>query len=543
MGKRRAMAGFRRQIPGLCDSAVTDVTRWSMDAPWVGRFCYNPAMPVPSFAAVDLGSNSFHLVVARLVDGELQVIDRLRERVQLAAGLDENDHLQEGAQQRALACLQRFGQRLDAFHPEHVRVVGTSTLRRAVNSEAFQALALGALGHPIETISGVEEARLIYLGVTHGHDDGGEQRLVVDIGGGSTECIVGVGEQIVQSDSLEMGCVRWSRRFFADGRLTPKAMGEAIIAARLELGPVQRVYRTLGFRQVHGSSGTINAIRTILLANQWAEHSITLEGLKQLEAALLKAGHVDALELPGLGSDRAPVIAGGLAILRAVFEGLRITEMHAAKGALREGVLYDLVGRGGSQDVRAATVARMQARFAVDGAQADRVRALALEFLSQVPEVANDRPEAALYLGWAASLHEVGKVVSYAGHHRHGAYLVQHAEMSGFSYRDHALLAALILSHRRRIDRAAILALGSSEVDQVVRLVVLLRLAVCFNRTRSPTPRTGLRLSLQGPRAFHIELPPGWLDERPLTRADLEEEAKLLRDAGLTLTWSQATSH
>lgn len=495
-------------------------------------------MVAHSFAAVDLGSNSFHLVVARLIDGEVQVVDRLRERVQLAAGLDERDRLSEGAQMRALACLQRFGQRLNAFHPEHVRAVGTNTLRRAVNSDTFRALAEEALGHPIDTISGVEEARLIYLGVTHGHDDGGQRRLVVDIGGGSTECIVGTGSEIVQSDSLEMGCVSWSRRFFPDGRLTAKAMDQAIIAARLELGPIQRIYRALGFQKVHGSSGTISAIRSILLANGWAEHSITAVGLKHLGTALLKAGTIDGLDLPGLSPDRAPVIAGGHAILQAVFEGLRLTEMHAAKGALREGVLYDLIGRGGSEDVREATVTRMQARFAVDTAQADRVRSLALAFLAQVPEVAADRPEAALFLGWAAALHEVGKAISYSGYHRHGAYLVQHGEMPGFSYRDHALLAALVLAHRRHIDRAAIVALGSAEVDRVVRLAAILRLAICFNRTRSPSPKVGLKLRLKSARAFHLELPPGWLDERPLTRADLLEEASLLSEVGLVLTWS-----
>ena len=495
-------------------------------------------MPGHSYAAVDLGSNSFHLVVARVVGDEVQVVDRLRERVQLAAGLDEHERLSEAAQMKALACLQRFGQRLDAFHPEHVRVVGTSTLRRASNAEPFRALAEAALGYPIETISGVEEARLIYRGVTHGQDDGGRRRLVVDIGGGSTECIIGTGEEIEQSDSLEMGCVRWSRRFFADGRLTNKALEQAVIAARLELSPVQRLYRSFGVQVVHGSSGTINAIRSILVANGWSEHSITPVGLKCLEAALLKAGHIDQLDLPGLGPDRVPVIAGGYAILAALFESLRLTEVHAAKGALREGVIYDLVGRESAHDVREATVDRMQARYEVDRAQADRVRLLALDLLTQVPALVADRPEAALFLGWAAALHEVGKAVSYQGYHRHGAYLVQHSEMAGFSYRDHALLAALVLSHRRRIDRTAIASLGTTEVDRVVRLAVVLRLSVCFNRTRSPSPRTGIKLRLAGPKAFHVEVPAGWLDARPLTRADLEEEAHLLGDAGVVLTWS-----
>jgi len=490
-----------------------------------------------SFAAVDLGSNSFHLLVARLVDGEVQIVDKLRERVQLAAGLDGGERLAESAQMRALPCLQRFGQRLKAFGPEQVRAVGTNTLRRAANSEAFRALAEAALGHPIETISGQEEARLIYLGVTHGHDDGGARRLVVDIGGGSTECIIGCGSEIDQADSLEMGCVRWSQIFFRDGRLTARAMEEAIIAARLEMGPVQRLYRDLGFQVVHGSSGTINAIRAVLVANGWADHSITVAGLRSLEEALVKAGQVSRLQLPGLSPDRVPVIAGGYAILQAVFQSLRLTEMHAAKGALREGVLYDLIGRGGSTDVREQTIARMQSRFSVDTAQAGRVRALATLLFEQLGDLAPERPEAASYLGWAAALHEVGKVVSYASYHRHGAYLVQHGEMAGFSYRDHALLAALVYSHRKRLDRQAILDLGCTEVDLVLRLAVPLRLAVCLNRTRSPTPRPPLRFTRTDATSFRLELPAGWLDERPLTRADLGEEARYLQAAGLTLTW------
>ncbi|MEZ4462995.1 MAG: Ppx/GppA phosphatase family protein [bacterium] len=492
-------------------------------------------MPGSAVAAVDLGSNSFHLVVARIQDGEVQIIDKLRERVQLAAGLDERDHLSEAALMRALDCLKRFGQRLASFGPDRVRAVGTNTLRRASNSDVVLALAEAALGHPIETISGQEEARLIYLGVTHGQDDGGQRRLVVDIGGGSTECIVGTGPEIEQSDSLEMGCVSYSRRFFPDGRITADRIQKAFIAARLELSPVHRIYRGLGWSVAHGSSGTINAIRTMLLASGWSDLGITSDGLEHLEDALVDAGHVDALDIPALSPDRRAVLPGGYAVLKALFRSLRIDELQAAKGALREGVLFDLIGRGGSEDVRDRTVDRLQARFGVDVAQAARVRQVAMQLFEQaLPGMDVDRSRATLYLGWAAALHEVGKAIAYSGHHRHGAYLVKNTEMPGFSYRDHALLAALVLTHRRKIDRQAILDLGCAELELVLRLALPLRLSVCLNRTRSPSRQPPASLSLEK-NTCTLQFPAGWLDERPLTRADLDEEARLLGQVGVAL--------
>ena len=489
-------------------------------------------------AAIDMGSNSFHLVVAQLIDGELHIIDKLKERVQLAAGLDDANRLSESAQMRALACLQRFGQRLDGFDPNNVRAVATNTLRRAVNGDTFRALGEAALSCPIEVISGHEEARLIYLGVTQGKDDGGKPRLVVDIGGGSTECIVGVGSEIERADSLQMGCVSYSRRFFPDGAITQEALDQAIIAARLELGPVHRLYRSLEWNIAHGSSGTINAVRTVLHDSGWDREAITSDGLDLFEQALVQAGHIDALHMPGLRSDRRAVMPGGYAVLRAVFKSFKIKEMHAAKGALREGVLYDLVGRATADDVRDATVRRLMQRFSVDEEQAGLVRALALRLLTAVIEPWRlDETRARRFLGWAAALHEIGRVVAYSGHHKHGAYLIQHTEMPGFSYRDHALLAALIYCHRRKIDAGRVREQGCREEDLALKLAALLRLAVRLTRTRNPKPTPDLEVEV-GHGSIHLGFPTAWLAGRPLTRADLEEEARQIKDAGIQLTWS-----
>lgn len=495
-------------------------------------------MQESAVAAIDMGSNSFHLVVARVLDGELHVIDKLKERVQLAAGLDDANRLSEAAQMRALACLQRFGQRLGSLSPDNIRAVGTNTLRRAVNGDTFRALGEAALSCPIEIISGHEEARLIYLGVTHGKDDGGKPRLVVDIGGGSTECIVGVGAEIERADSLQMGCVAYSRRFFPDGVITQEAIDQAVIAARLELGPVHRLYRSLEWDVAHGSSGTINAVRTVLHDAGWESEAITSAGLDLFEQALVQAGSIDALDMPGLRSDRRAVMPGGYAVLRAIFKSFKIREMHAAKGALREGVLYDLVGRATADDVRDATVQRLQSRFSVDAAQADRVRDLALRLLGAVVEPwALDETRARRFLGWAAALHEIGRVVAYSGHHKHGAYLIQHTEMPGFSYRDHALLAALIYCHRRKVDAQRVRDQGCREEALALRLAAVLRLAVRLNRTRNPTPIPELEVNVAAD-SIHLGFPTAWLAGRPLTRADLEEEARQIRGAGIQLTWS-----
>ena len=491
-----------------------------------------------TYAALDLGSNSFHLVVAREVDGELTIVDKLKERVQLAAGLDAERRLSQEAQDRALEALQRFGQRLHELAPQRVRVVGTNTLRKAVNGQAFVEAADQALGHPVEVVSGREEARLVYLGVVGSiHEGGGGRRLVVDIGGGSTECIIGVGPSVVRADSLYMGCVEYSRRFFRDGRITTKRLGRALTAARLECGPIHRMYKGLGWAQCYGSSGTVAAIEAVLTECGWADHAITTEGLDQLEAALLSAGSVDALSLPGLKSDRAGVLPGGYAILAGVFRSLGVERMVASSGALREGVLHDLVGRAHGGDVREESVRRMRARYAADGSQADRVETVALGMLAQAAVAWSvDVDEATRMLRWAAQLHEIGQALNYAGYHKHSSYLIENSELPGFSRREKSLLAALVLVHRRKLSDPRLRELAGGRLKLVRRLGALLRIAVLLNRTRSPNPKPPLELVVADDHV-HLSFAEGWLEDQPLTREDLQAEAQRLESAGMRLSW------
>ncbi len=487
-------------------------------------------------AAVDLGSNSFHMVVARLVRSELHIVDRLRERVALAGGLDDKKRLTAEAQERALACIERFGERLRGMPQGSVRAVGTSALRVARNQQGFVARAEEALGHPIEIVSGAEEARLIYLGVAHDLSDDSNRRLVVDIGGGSTECILGQRFEALKTDSLHMGCVNFSTRFFPGGAITKEAMERALIAARLEVRGMERSYRGMGWEDCIGSSGTILAVETILRENQWSERGITPKGLRKLRKALVEAGHAEKLALPGLQPDRAPVLAGGFAILSALFDGLEIELMNTSSGALREGVLYDLAGRIRHEDLRELTIRRLSQIYHVDLEQAQRVERTALLLFEQVAKDW-DLPleQGAQLLAWASRLHEIGISLSHNGYHKHGAYLVEHSDMPGFSRTDQLMLAALIEGHRRKLPTERFEALPVSLQRQAMRLCILLRLAVLLNRSRSATPLPDIRIAVKK-SAYLLAFPREWLDGNPLTRADIEEEAERLAPLEFAVT-------
>jgi exopolyphosphatase/guanosine-5'-triphosphate,3'-diphosphate pyrophosphatase len=486
-------------------------------------------------AAVDLGSNSFHMVVARVQDGHVHVLDRLKERVGLAAGLDEEGYLTGRAQRRALACLERFGQRLRDMTPRNVRAVGTNALRRAKNSREFLARAETALGHSIEVIPGREEARLIYSGVAHSRQEDPGHRLVVDIGGGSTECIIGRGFEPLATDSLDMGCVTWSLRHFPDGRVTKKAMERARLAARLEIRPIRQRYRKLGWSTALGSSGTILAVDQILRESGWGPDGITPKGLKRLRQSLLDAGRTDRLELPGLDADRASVLAGGVAILSAVVDGFGIERMVSSSGALREGVIHDLLGRFSHEDVRDRTIRRLAQRYGADLAQAARVEATAVKGLKQVaPAWHLDDDESRQLLSWATQIHEIGMSVAYSGHHRHGAYLAANSDLPGFSRDDQQTLATLVLGHRRKLQREFFDALAGSYAGRALRLCVLLRLAVVLHRSRSERRAPALEFRADKD-SLVVRFPDGWLARHPLTHADLDEERSLLADAGFRL--------
>ena len=494
-----------------------------------------PRSRTQTLAAVDLGSNSFHMVVARAEQGQLRVVDRLRERVALGAGLDDEGRLSDDIQARALACLGRFGQRLRDLPRENVRVIGTNALRVAKNARGFIARAERALGHAVEIVPGREEARLIHLGVAHSEPGVAGRRLVVDIGGGSTEVIVGEGFDPLRTDSLYMGCVSWTRRFFPDGRITPKAMRQARIAARLEVQTIARLVRALGWDEVLGASGTILAIDGVLRANGHGDGGVTPEALDWLAKAAVRQGRISRLAIDGLEPERAEVLPGGLAILQAVLDGLRVETMRATPGALREGVLYDLIGRIRHEDVRDRTIRSFARRHHVDEEQAARVERTAKRLLASAErpwKLQGDLPSN--LLTWAARVHEVGLSVAYAGHHKHGDYLLRNSDMPGFSRPDQELLATVVRFHRRKIEREVFDALPGSVGTTALRLCILLRLSVRLHHSRSARPVPDAKLTLGADRVA-LRFPKGWLDRHPLTRADLDDEAAELAAAGIRL--------
>jgi exopolyphosphatase/guanosine-5'-triphosphate,3'-diphosphate pyrophosphatase len=493
-------------------------------------------------AAVDLGSNSFHLVVARYTHGQLVVIDRLREMVRLGSGVEKDGRLDKEVAARALACLERFGQRLRDMRADGVRAVGTNALRRAHRKQAFLERAREALGHPIEIVSGMEEARLIYVGVAHTMPPDPGRRLVVDIGGGSTEMIIGEGLNPLELESLQMGCVSMSERCFADGKVSAKRIERARVAARLELEPVQIAFRRRGWERAIGSSGTARAIGECIREMEPQSHSITAAGLERLSRRLAEAGDMREVGLAAITEDRRPVFPGGLAIMAEIFESLGIEEMRVAEGALRDGLLYDMVGRLTDEDARERTVRSMQQRHHVDLAQAERVEKTVLQFLDRAEEAWQlDDPLAELALRWAARLHEIGLDISHSGYHRHGAYLLENADMPGFPREEQRLLARLVGGHRRKLSLEGLEELVPPWDRRAIFLIVLLRLATLLHRGRSGEPLPAIELTAR-PRTLEIRFPGRWLREHPLTAADLQQEVSYLRPHGFRLRVFSARS-
>jgi exopolyphosphatase/guanosine-5'-triphosphate,3'-diphosphate pyrophosphatase len=495
-------------------------------------------MGYQTLAAVDLGSNSFKLQVARVQGEQLYLLDGLKEPVRLAGGLDGNKRLDEDSQRRALECLKRFNERLRGLPPEAVRCVGTSALRVAKNAGRFLEQAEQALGFPIEIIAGREEARLIYLGVVHSLPPFDGRRLVVDIGGGSTECIIGSGIRQKNRESLLMGCVNFSLRFFPNGRLEKSAMKEAELEARLIAQGIEADFNHSRWDEAAGSSGSIRAIADILEASGWS-HGITADGLAQLREAMLKAGHIDKLDLPGLRVDRRPVLAGGFTILSGLFAELGIEQMNPAPGALREGILYDLLGRMSAHDMREETVTEFARRYHVDAKQAARVEALALQLFEKLAHHGTaEHEEASRFLSWAARLHEIGISIAHSGYHKHGAYILENADMPGFSSTDQARLALLVRAQRGAPAKVPqFTAMHGGEVSEGDRVLVwLLRQAVilCRNRADLGLPEVMAEAS---PKGYRLHLPRGWLEVNPLTRRAFEEEAANWGDIGVRVQY------
>ncbi len=488
-----------------------------------------------TLAAIDLGSNSFHMVVANMVDGNIVVVDRLRDSVRLAAGLDKNRNITPEASERALECLRRFGERIRHLPDTAVSAVGTNTLRKARNASDFLVAAHKALGFSIETITGLEEARLVYLGVAHSMAGAEGRRLVVDIGGGSTELIVGEKFDTLYRESLYMGCVSMSRKWFADGKLNSRAFKAARIQAMLELRPVKRRYSATGWQTAIGASGTIKAIGKVSEQMGWSDSGITAASLNQLHKAMLSAGELEKLKLKGLSDERLPVFAGGVVVLSAVFEALKIDRMLVSDGALREGLLYDQVERIRHEDIRTNSIHAFSERFNVDRDHVRRVHETALFLYRQAAtDWKLEDIEFANLLAWTAEVHEAGLTLSHGQYHKHGAYLIEHTDLNGFTREQQASLAALVRSHRRKFSNKLFENLPGKLGRKIKKLSVLFRLAVLLHRSRRDRAFDGLKLKA-GKNCLKLSFPADWLSEHPLNEADLQAEKKYLAKAGIDL--------
>lgn len=492
-------------------------------------------------AAVDLGSNSFRLQVARAEGGQIYLLDSLKFPVRLAAGVQADKTLSEEAKERAFTALARFGERLRGFHAEDVRAVGTDTLRIAHDNRAFMRDAEAVLGFPIEVISGHEEARLIYLGASHSLPPFEGNRLVIDIGGGSTELIIGQGFTPLLMESLRMGCVANTVRHFPDGRCDKKAFREAEIRAAREVEAIVEAYRNLGWEVAVGSSGTAKALMELLTENGLNPKKapgITRHGLESLKLAMIEAGTVQSLRLNALRPDRIPVLAGGLSIMLAIFDALDIDTMIYAEGALRQGVLYDLRGRiSHVDDKRFESIVQLQRRHQVSIAQSERVESLALYLFDQLQgkdaelsrlEMEDDR----LFLQWSAQVHEIGWSISHASYHKHGAYILTHADLPGFSRPEQAKLAALVLGHRGKLSKMMQLA----EDKRYCRMILALRLATLFNRARAHSEIAEKVEIFTEKTGFALKLSADWLNAHPLTHANLVEEVSYWQAVGIKLS-------
>lgn len=497
---------------------------------------YNPEsdQQPDTVAAVDLGSNSFHMMVARPDPSGLQVIDRLRQSVRLADGLDGRNRLSQEAQDRAIACLEQFGQRLRGIPTNQVRAVGTNTLRIVRKGGEFLSRAEAALGHRIETISGAEEARLIYAGVVQGLGPDPADRLVLDIGGGSTELILGQGDKPVLTESLSMGCVSYTNRFFKGGNITSKRWKRASMEAGRELESLRRAYRKRGWQIALGASGTLRSVAKVLEEMGWCKDGIEAAGLSKLIKYTIKKGNVNNLQFSSLREDRVAIYPGGLLVLSAVFDALKIERMEISDRALRDGILHDLLGRLAGQDPREDSIKALIQRFAVDAEQAHKVHDTCLALFEQAGDWIENRDYAKGLLRWSSQLHETGLAISHSAYHRHSAYLVGNADLAGFTRPEQAEIAALLELQRGRIDQKSLERVPGFRRPQTIRLAILLRLAVLLNRSRDTDAGLQCKLTVDGDE-LQLSFSHGSLAEHAMTRADLADERKKLRKTGIRL--------
>jgi len=488
-------------------------------------------------AAVDIGSNSFHMVVARVDHGQPRVIDRLRDSVRLAAGLRADGTLAPAQRTHALECLARFGQRLAGLPTQRTRAVATNTVRRMAHPETFLVAAEAVLGIPIEIVSGREEGRLIFLGAAHDLPASREARLVIDIGGGSTEFIIGRGLAPLHTESVQAGCIASTLRFFPEGKLTRGLWERATTEIGVLLQQFAGDYHASGWQDAYGSSGTAKSIGTIVQKMGLTDDGITAAAIAALRDELIRQGQIGRLKVPGLVKERAPILPGGLVILEAAFAALGIGRMQVCASSMREGLLWDLLGRAGGNDPRTASVDALATRYGVDLAQARRVEATALLLFDQVAAAWKLGADAREWLSWASRVHEIGLAIAHSQHQHHGAYILRNADLAGFSQQEQQLLAAVVEAHRRMPDKALVRALPQRHRELARYVIALLRLAVLFRRARRAEPLPPMRL--RGTRHhLHLELSDAWMSQHPLTQADLLQEHAPMAELGLKLELS-----
>lgn len=490
-------------------------------------------------AAIDLGSNSFHMIVCKLEKGKLHTIDRLKEMVRLASGLDDQKNLDIKTQNQALKCLERFGQRIRNFPPGSVRIVGTNTLRTAKNSREFIIKAEKALGHPIDIISGIEEARLIYQGVANSLGSNANSRFVMDIGGGSTEYIIGIDDIAQVKESLAMGCVTVSQKFFKDGVISKKAFKKAVLYAQQKLGPFQQQFNRKHWDEAIGASGSLRCIHKVLLTTQWSNNGITQEGLKKLVAHITQHNHINDLNLPELTKERLPVFLGGVVIIYASFQKLQIEQMTLSDGALREGLVHDLLGRIYNHDIRSQSIKTIAENYHTDIVHTRRVAATVSYMLNQLDSscCTENSKTITQFLLWAVSLHEIGRNIAHSQYHKHGAYIIENGDFPGFSRQDQQLLATLVLSHRKKFSTSYFKKLPEPWNKDTPYLAIILRLAILLHRNRHTMETPEFKISIQ-PEVITLSFTNDWLVTAPLTDTDLQIEARYLHAAGYHLIYA-----
>ena len=485
-------------------------------------------------AAVDLGSNSFHMLVAKTAHGEIRLIDKLGEKVQLGAGLRESGEFTEEAKQRAFECLKRFAQRISGLDKSSVQIVGTNALRAAKRKTQFLREAESITGYPIEIISGREEARLIYLGVAHTLADDEGSRLVIDIGGGSTELIIGERFETKALESLHMGCVSFTDLYFSNGEISEKKFNQAVQHASRELLNIKRQYKAIGWENCVGASGSVKAIYNCLVDQALIKEGIDFSSLKKLKARVIKLKHIDKLDSIGVKSDRVSIFPAGLAIIYACFDVFNIETMTLTTGALREGLLYDILGRIRHEDVRERSISSMQSRYSIDTHHALNVEATALHAFSQVAaDWGIDSIQNQNLLRWSSRIFEVGLSIAHAQYHRHGEYLILHSELPGFTRLTQMHLSVIVRTHRRKFSQIHFESMSKVETDKIKKLCVIFRLAIVLTLARkSPEIDFTLKADCE---TLQLEMGEGWYKNNPLNVASLEIEKEILKKQGYQL--------